>query len=179
VIVERLLSASLAVCTMNAEIVSKYPLESSSGTYALLLALDVPTEIEVGSLGGIQFESPFYMYVGSAFGPGGLGARVKHHAQPIRRAHWHIDYLRQAADVISIWYSAGSERFECTWASAALELHGASAVPLFGSSDCRCSSHLFGLSTLPNVASFRRQLVSLKRGCPPIRQLQPSSSVSV
>jgi len=49
------------------------------------------------------------MFVGSAFGPGGLRSRIKHHTQPVRSAHWHIDYLRQAANVIDIWHSADDE----------------------------------------------------------------------
>jgi Uri superfamily endonuclease len=141
------------------------------GTYALLLALDAPVQLEVGRLGQILFESPYYMYVGSAFGPGGLQARISHHTQPVRRLHWHIDYLRQVADVIGIWYSADRVRFECAWANAALALRGASQVPRFGSSDCRCQSHLIAVSRLPSVTAFRRRLNVLQPGCAPIRQL--------
>jgi len=146
-------------------------LKSRPGTYALLLALDAPVELEIGRLGQIHFESPYYMYVGSAFGPGGLQARICHHTQPVRHSHWHIDYLRQVADVVGVWFSADHVGFECVWANAALAVRGASQVPRFGSSDCRCQSHLVAVSRLPSVAAFRRRLNVLQGGCAPIRQL--------
>ncbi|MCP5089780.1 MAG: GIY-YIG nuclease family protein [Gammaproteobacteria bacterium] len=153
-------------------------MESRPGTYSLLLALEAPIRVEVGSLGRIHFESPFYMYFGSAFGPGGLEARIKHHLRPVRRTHWHIDYLRQVARVVGVWYSIDSARFECDWASAASAFPGASLVTRFGSSDCRCQSHLVELHRPPSVSAFRRRLNSFRPGCAPIRQLQvPSADV--
>ena len=146
-------------------------LKSRPGTYALLLALDAPVELEVGRLGQILFESPYYLYVGSAFGPGGLRARIGHHTQPVRYPHWHIDYLRQVADVVGIWFTADRERFECAWANAALAIRGATQVTRFGSSDCRCQSHLVAVSRLPSVTAFRRRLNVLQPGCTAIRQL--------
>ncbi|MBT8467436.1 MAG: DUF123 domain-containing protein, partial [Deltaproteobacteria bacterium] len=44
------------------------------------LELSGPTEVEVGRLGTICFDAPFYVYVGSAFGPGGLAARLRAHS---------------------------------------------------------------------------------------------------
>ena len=143
-------------------------MESDPGTYALILELKVPAELEVGRLGPITFRFPFYIYVGSAFGPGGLRSRIRHHTRPIRSTHWHIDYLRQAANVIDVWHSAGDERAECAWSRAVSELRGASPVSRFGASDCRCQSHLFGFSTTPKVVSFRRELNSHRPGCSPI-----------
>lgn len=154
-------------------------MESRPGTYSLLLALEAPIKLEVGSLGRIQFESPFYMYFGSAFGPGGLEARIRHHLRSVRRTHWHIDYLRQVARVVGVWYSIDSARFECDWANAAAALRGASPVTRFGSSDCRCQSHLVELNRLPSVSAFRRRLNSLRPGCAPIRKLQMPSTVVV
>lgn len=146
-------------------------LHATPGTYALLLRLQAPSELEVGCLGRIYFDSLFYLYFGSGFGPGGLGARIKHHLQPVRRAHWHIDYLRQVAEVVGAWYTFDPARLECTWANAALALQGVSSVPRFGSSDCRCQSHLVASNNLPSLSSFRRQLNALRSGCARIRQL--------
>jgi Uri superfamily endonuclease len=147
-------------------------LDSEPGTYALVISLDAPTEIQVGCRGRIRFESPFYLYFGSAFGPGGLQARIKHHLQPVRQAHWHIDYLRQAAEVVGAWYCTDAARLECIWANAALALRGVSAIPGFGSSDCRCESHLLAMNKLPSRSAFRRRLNDLQTGCAAIRQLQ-------
>jgi Uri superfamily endonuclease len=147
-------------------------LDSTPGTYALVLALQASTDLQIGCLGRIQFDSPFYLYFGSAFGPGGLQARIKHHLQPARRAHWHIDYLRPVAEVLSAWYSSDRERLECVWANVALAHRGVSLVPRFGSSDCRCRSHLLALNGLPNLSAFRRRFNEVRPGCGRIRQLQ-------
>lgn len=125
---------------------------ASGGTYALVLALGSPAELEVGSLGRIRFDSPFYLYVGSAFGPGGLQARIKHHLGQPRRLHWHLDYLRQEAQVVDLWYTP--DALECRWADAALARQELAPVPRFGSSDCRCRSHLFAAPRLPRLTIF-------------------------
>ena len=152
-----------------------HPLNSKPGTYALLLKLQGPLELQVGSLGRIRFAAPYYLYFGSAFGPGGLGARIRHHLRPAHRAHWHIDRLRQGAAVLGVWYTNDTARLECTWAEAAAALRGVSPVPKFGSSDCRCHSHLLAANSLPTRSSFRRRLNALRPGCARIRQLQLAS----
>jgi Uri superfamily endonuclease len=148
------------------------PVDSIPGTYALLLELHEPTELQVGRHGQIYFESPFYLYFGSAFGPGGLGARLKHHLHPPGRAHWHIDYLRQVTGVLGAWHTRDTARLECTWADAASALRGVSFVPGFGSSDCCCHSHLLAVQRLPSLSAFRRHLNALRPGCASIRRLQ-------
>ena len=50
-------------------------------------------EILVGRLGALPVEPGFYVYVGSAFGPGGLERRVGRHATTEKKHRWHIDYL--------------------------------------------------------------------------------------
>ena len=147
-------------------------LNSTPGTYALILTLEAPTELQIGCLGRIKFGSPFYLYFGSAFGPGGLEARIKHHLQPARHAHWHIDYLRQEAEVLGAWYSSDRARLECIWAKMALTHRGVSLVPRFGSSDCRCESHLLAVNKRPSLSAFRRRLNEVRPGCGRIRKLE-------
>ena len=147
-------------------------LDSASGAYALQLELSAPTDIEVGRLGRIRFESPCYLYFGSAFGPGGLKARLRHHLQPAKRPHWHIDYLRRKADVIGIWYSEDDARLECIWADAALGHRGVSPVPDFGSSDCRCRSHLLAATRVPSLRAFRQRLRNANHGAARIREVR-------
>lgn len=149
-----------------------HSLDATPGTYALLLELEEPAELEVGRLGRIHFESPFYLYFGSAFGPGGLGARLAHHMKAARRPHWHVDHLRRVASVRGAWYTGERARLECTWVDAGSALPGVSLVPGFGSSDCRCPSHLLAAPRLPSLASFRRRLDALRPGCARIRKLR-------
>jgi Uri superfamily endonuclease len=123
----------------------------------------------------MAFDSSFYMYLGSAFGSGGLQARLKHHLQPVRSAHWHIDYLRSAAEVVDVWYTHDDNHLECAWAQAAASLQGASTVANFGSSDCTCSSHLVALRKLPHIPTFRRWLNAIHPGSARIFKETPMS----
>jgi Uri superfamily endonuclease len=149
-----------------------HSMDSAPGTYALFLELHEPGELEVGRLGRIRFDSPFYLYFGSAFGPGGLKARLGHHLRPAVRPHWHIDYLRQIASVRDAWQTDDGARLECTWAEAASALRGASLVPRFGSSDCRCRSHLVAVDRPPSASTIRRHLDASSPRSARIRRLR-------
>lgn len=148
-----------------------YPADPRPGTYALVLELRRRCTVPIGSLRRISFELPFCLYIGSAFGPGGLAARLAHHLRVPRCSHWHIEHLRQAAVIRQIWFTVDPRRLECTWAKAASGLANSSAVAGFGSSDCGCASHLIGLRSLPNKRSFRREVLKLAPRCHPIREL--------
>ena len=118
-------------------------LRSDPGTYALLLQTDTPQTIAVGALGELAVGAGRYVYVGSAFGPGGVRARVHRHARGDGATHWHIDYLRAVATLTHVWWTHDDTRRECEWAAALRDRLGAT-VPLrgFGASDCTCQSHL-------------------------------------
>jgi len=123
----------------------------------LVLHADSHAELEVGALGELRLEPGFYLYVGSALGPGGLGARLRHHAGSYARPHWHIDYLRARAAIHEIWWSIGSERLEHEWARALTRSHQLRIpLPGFGSSDCSCPAHLFFSGAQPSRAALRR-----------------------
>ena len=125
------------------------------GTYVLVLRLPRTRSIQVGKLGKFDFRPGYYLYVGSAFGPGGLGARLKHHLKTFARPHWHIDYLRRAAALEQVWYSEDEIPCEHDWANRLQALPGV-AIPAmgFGASDCACQSHLFYFSRLPSKQLF-------------------------
>ncbi len=138
------------------------------GTYALFLELAEPARLEIGRLGTVGFSGPCHLYVGSAFGPGGLRARLLHHLHPARRPHWHVDHLRRVASLAGLWLTTDPRRLECAWAAAARSLRGSRPVSGFGASDCRCGSHLFALPRAPRRATFRRHLGFLAPPCGPI-----------
>jgi len=141
--------------------------DAGPGTYALLLKLDKQERITVGKLGTFDFPVGYYLYVGSALGRGGLQARLTRHwrssesssganpGQTDKKLHWHIDYLLQQAQLIEVWSVASAERLECKWGEAARRLSGAQ-VPVqgFGSSDCRCPTHLIYFATPPHCKQF-------------------------
>lgn len=124
-----------------------------AGTYLVALWLDSPQRIAVGRLGEIWFPPGWYLYAGSAQGSGGLQTRLARHLRRLadgKRAHWHLDYLRERAVWAGGWGCASDRRLECAWATALLRLPGAGVVaPGFGASDCRCPTHLVRLPLLP------------------------------
>jgi Uri superfamily endonuclease len=137
------------------------------GTYALVLSLPYAlADVCIGRLGRFRFPAGWYVYVGSARGPGGLAARLARHLRLDKPLHWHIDYFRAHARPVEIWYASGTQRRECAWAQAIAGLSGASIpVPRFGASDCRCSAHLIHFAAPPDLtgalgARVSRQVLS-------------------
>ncbi len=119
------------------------PPPRAPGSYTLLLRLDAPAQINVGRLGVVKFPAGWYVYCGSAFGAGGLAARLGRHAAGSGALHWHIGHLRRVAHLVD-WRWAEGQQVECAWAQALARQGGVIIAPGFGSSDCResCGSHL-------------------------------------
>ena len=126
------------------------------GTYALIFSAYRKSQLKIGKLGTLQLKPGFYVYIGSAFGPGGLKSRIAHHRKKSVRPHWHIDYLGYFLHLPEIWYTYDPIHREHQWAQTLLRTRGAS-VPLagFGSSDCRCKAHLFFQNSRPSIKTFR------------------------
>jgi Uri superfamily endonuclease len=101
--------------------------------------------VKIGALGDIKFDKGCYIYVGSAFNS--LLPRIIRHLKVSREdhrvIHWHIDYLLKEKEVLieRVYVKVNGQKKECMLAEKAL-MHG---VPIkkFGSSDCKCVSHLF------------------------------------
>jgi Uri superfamily endonuclease len=126
-----------------------------TGTYILLLQLPFDATISIGRLGTFDFPAGWYTYIGSAFGAGGLVARIKHHLQPTENPHWHIDYLRRETILNEIWLSPDSTRREQDWVDLMLEIPGATIlVEGFGASDSSQESHLFYFDVKPSLEDF-------------------------
>lgn len=133
------------------------------GSYILLLQLPhALPELQVGRLGRFDFQPGVYLYVGSAFGAGGLEARLAYHQRRHKaRPHWHIDYLRAHAQLREGWTVGGPVRYECVWCRAL------AAMPLvrqpvagFGARDTHCSSHLFYLPRPPHPSLLTGMILS-------------------
>jgi Uri superfamily endonuclease len=129
------------------------------GTYALALKSSSNSKIEVGRLGSLRLQNGFYVYVGSAFGPGGLNARIAHHMKISERPHWHIDYLRPALDLTEIWFTYDPRHREHQWAGVLANFrHPTIPISGFGASDCHCKSHLYLIRSKPSLRRFRDKL---------------------
>ena len=126
--------------------------DAPSGTYVLVFRVDPAATITVGALGTTEFPSGAYAYVGSAFGPSGLG-RVDRHRRVAAGSHdvrhWHVDYLGgHAAASLDAVVAAPHADVECRLAAAlrdevvSAESDGDAPLPGFGASDCDCPAHL-------------------------------------
>jgi Uri superfamily endonuclease len=113
-----------------------------SGLYQLVIQLSSAKTIRVGKLGSFLFPEGYYVYTGSA--KRGLSARVARHIRKRKRIHWHVDYLLKHGNVISVNRFETGRLSECQLNQRAQNLIGSTIVALgFGSSDCKCKTHLF------------------------------------
>lgn len=109
------------------------------GTYVLLARISHNTQLKIGKLGSLEFEGGLYAYVGSALKS--LKNRVERHMRSEKSKHWHIDYFLTGAKVVEVIYGESGQRKECEIAGRLAEIFP--SVGGFGSSDCKCRSHLF------------------------------------
>ena len=138
------------------------PLPVEPGAYLLLIELAVPLALEIPRLGAATLAPGRYAYGGSAYGSGGLKARIGRHLRSDKSPRWHVDRLTAAGRVIGVRPVPGGR--ECALVRDLLLVPGALVpVPGFGSSDCRsCPAHLvmlpagFDLGNLPGPVSPRR-----------------------
>jgi Uri superfamily endonuclease len=108
-----------------------------------MLRSEVRRSLQIGRWGLLELRPGYYLYIGSACGPGGVRARVSRHCRVSKPRHWHIDYLRDALDVVCVWLHYSDVRYEHHWAGILAGMRGATPVKGFGCSDCHCESHLF------------------------------------
>jgi endonuclease-3 len=131
------------------------------GSYSLVVEVSESREVVVGSLGSIAFDPGFYVYNGSAFGPGGL-KRVGRHREKSGESespHWHIDYLlvQDCSDIVEVFKEKDSDH-ECGLSSEMSEVF--TSVQGFGCSDCSCGSHLFYSEDRQSVVDFLERFYS-------------------
>ena len=122
------------------------------GIYQLLIRLPESVHIQIGKRGRFKFPKGYYIYTGSA--RNGLKGRINRHLRKEKKHFWHIDYLLDHASVTGVFALANARKDECSLSSDTLAMPGAEViVPRFGSSDCRCPSHLAFFRRLKDVPS--------------------------
>lgn len=117
------------------------------GIYVLLLRVERHLRIKVGSLGILDFDEGEYVYVGSA--QNNVEKRLRRHLKKRKPLRWHIDYLTTNPFVQVLKASVFSlpKPYECQAASIISSMRKVYPIPRFGSTDCRCRSHLFKINT--------------------------------
>jgi len=118
------------------------PLPAEPGAYLLLIELAAPLALDIPRLGAAPLAPGRYAYGGSAYGPGGLRARIGRHLRRDKAQRWHVDRLTAAGRVTGVHAVQGGR--ECALVGDLLANPGVFVpVPGFGSSDCRsCPAHL-------------------------------------
>lgn len=115
-------------------------LPADGGAYLLAIRLNAARTVHRPGASGCLAPG-WYLYAGSAYGPGGIRARAARHLIPGKRRHWHVDQVTAvAASLTALAYPGASE---CALAAALAAAGLTVPIPGFGASDCRrCESHL-------------------------------------
>jgi Uri superfamily endonuclease len=139
------------------------------GIYCLLIHLPSDQCIVVGALGRKKFMRGCYVYVGSAMG--GIEQRVRRHISTRKKLKWHVDYLLARSEILaSIAIHSDSRKTECETVEALSVCEDVTfPVARFGSSGCRCRSHLlyFGDSDPAMVAEMLMMRLSMLKSIYP------------
>ena len=118
---------------------------NSNGTYLLYLKINKSIDVVIRRR-ELIIEEGFYIYVGSAFGAGGLASRIHRHLRRRKKNHWHIDKI--TIPQYSTMYGIAvflEEEIECQIAQKLTDFENISPIEGFGNSDCKnkCLSHFF------------------------------------
>lgn len=122
-----------------------FELPKAPGAYALLLKLPRAVTLPIRRLRRPSLAAGAYVYCGSAYGPGGLAARVGRHLRRDKTIRWHVDHLTNAGEVLDVLCLPNGRECDLVRRFGA---RANVAVPVagFGSSDCRqCVSHLLSV----------------------------------
>ncbi len=146
------------------------------GSYIFILRVHEDVSVDIGRMGRRRFRPGFYLYVGSA--EKNLSRRIARHRRIRKKNFWHIDYLRGAADFHCALPIRTSDHLECEIARA-VELIADWKIPGFGSSDCSCPAHLFGMKEDPLKSSRFISLLQFFRMDRLEERLLPQRSQSI
>ncbi|MCQ5363212.1 MAG: GIY-YIG nuclease family protein [Candidatus Methanomethylicia archaeon] len=122
------------------------------GVYAIILKLDRHLSLAIGKK-RFDLNPGIYVYAGSAFGPGGVSARLGRHLKTFKtgatKKHWHIDSLLPHSATFIPVFAPSTRKMECEFVRSLREL-GFATVDGFGNTDCRsgCGGHLIILGDL-------------------------------
>lgn len=119
------------------------------GAYALIIEVENAVDVQIKSLGKINFPAGTWVYIGSAMGDTStsLENRIKRHFRSEKKVYWHIDHLLDKdVRLIKVFWAQSPVHSECDIAQELESRNEFQVGPRhFGSSDCRrgCSAHIF------------------------------------
>ena len=110
----------------------------------------------------MSFKKGDYIYVGSA--KGCLVARLRRHLKKDKKSFWHIDYLleNKKAKISQIWTI--DKKMECQTAEIFCQDPTTEIIKNgFGSSDCKCLTHLFFVRNKKQIESILKEIAFSRR----------------
>ena len=119
------------------------------GVYVLIIKVEQPAEIQIKSLGVVDFVPGKWVYVGSAMGDGStsLENRLGRHFRKQKTIYWHIDHLLdQDMEIVKAIWAQSTIHLECEVAHSLASNNSFEPGPKgFGASDCKkgCIAHIF------------------------------------
>ncbi|MEM3700356.1 MAG: GIY-YIG nuclease family protein [Candidatus Bathyarchaeia archaeon] len=121
-----------------------------NSVYVLVIEVNKNINVNIGALGNVNFEK-------GISAKKGLNKRIKRHLRKDKPKFWHIDYLLNGDCIKVLRVFTVQESFsECDVAKIISE----SGFPMqgFGSSDCKCVSHLFKIGEYEFLRGFMHEL---------------------
>jgi len=128
----------------------------------LIIYVSEDFEATVGCLGKILFKKGNYIYIGSA--KGCLDVRLRRHLKKDKKTYWHIDYFLkdERTQISQVWIISGS--VECEMANTFNRSSVGEIVKKgFGSSDCKCVTHLFYIKDKEKIEKLLKEKGFSKR----------------
>ena len=131
-----------------------HKISNQPGAYGIVIRLQKLVQLEIGKFDRVELPNGLYFYGGSAFGPGGLKARIGRHVRAKKSLHWHIDHVTSQGKFVALGVVENGN--ECDLVAAAIARECAAfPVPGFGSSDCRtCISHMVKLNHASDITKI-------------------------
>ncbi|RLG09707.1 DNA/RNA nuclease SfsA [Candidatus Pacearchaeota archaeon] len=133
---------------------------ANKGAYLLILNLEKFKKIKIGALGIKNFKPGYYVYVGSAMK--NLIHRIKRHRRKNKNLKWHIDYFLKKAKILTDIPIIASEKLECQIAKDLYKICDG-FIYRFGSTDCKCKTHLFYFAENPLESDKFQDLILFYR----------------
>lgn len=126
------------------------------GTYVVVMRLNKPVVLRIGRLETFWLPDGYLLYVGSAFGAGGVRSRTTRHRSANVPKMWNLDHIKAVARPVEVWWTHSVVKVECRWAMALAELPGYRCpAPGCGSNDCKtCPAHFYHRSDRPSAEEF-------------------------
>jgi Uri superfamily endonuclease len=149
---------------LHGDVLLTRPLPRIKGTYAVLFYCATKVvSLPRGCAGKYTLRPGWYVYIGSAFGPGGVCARVSRHLSKGAPVRWQIDRTKRYLTPHAVWFTVDAKKRECLWARSVLKMPKASYLSRVGSSDCDCPAHFVVFDKCPTIRTFKSIIV---RSCP-------------